>query len=242
MSLRSWLTTIAMVGSLVGPPGLAFAQVTDYSAGKSPAQLFSTDCAACHQSARGLAKGRDQRSLASFLREHYTTKQETAATLAAFLAGAPAGPAAETRNPGSPGARQPPSSAAPHQQAARPPRPPSNVDPAAEDIVAPEPGQPDPRRARQTPAREAAKPPPANQRGRRTEPEPGRGDGDPEATRAKVRGYATVGEEAKPKAGAPAPAAVAPAASEPAKPAETAAPAEKPSEPAPAEERKSPPG
>lgn len=217
---------------ILGLPGFAFGQGTDYSAGKSPAQLFSSDCAACHQSARGLAKGRDQRSLASFLREHYTTKQETATTLAAFLAGAGSGPASEPRNPGAPGGRQ--NQQQHPQQAARPPRPPGNVDQGAEDIVAPEAGQP---RTRQQPAREAAKPPAAGQRGRKVE-EPARED--TEAMRAKVRGYATVGEEAKPKGTAPA--AAAPAAAEPAKPAETAAPAEKPSEPAPSEERKSPPG
>src|SRR5207237_8716481 len=98
LCLSHWL----VIAGVVGLPGGAFGQVTDYSAGKSPAQLFATDCAACHQSARGLAKGRDQRSLSGFLREHYTTKQETATTLAAFLAGAPAGPASETRNPGAP--------------------------------------------------------------------------------------------------------------------------------------------
>src|SRR5689334_19179214 len=160
MSLRFWL----MLAGVVGLPGNALGQ--DYSAGKSPAQLFSTDCSACHQSARGLAKGRDPRSLTSFLREHYTTKQETAATLAAFLAGAGSGPAAEPRNPGAPGRQQQQHPNPQHQQAGRPPRPPGNVDQNAEDIVAPEPGQAEPRRARQPPTREAAKPP-VIQRGRK---------------------------------------------------------------------------
>ena len=66
--------------------GTAGAQ--DFSAGKTAAQLFSSDCSACHTSPRGLAKGRDARSLATFLQEHYTTKQESAATLAAFLTAA----------------------------------------------------------------------------------------------------------------------------------------------------------
>jgi hypothetical protein len=162
--MRPWFLIVGFFGL----PGFALAQVTDYSAGKSPAQLFSSDCSACHQSARGLAKGRDQRSLAGFLREHYTTKQETATALATFLAGAPAGPAAETRNPGE--RRQP---ATP---AARVHRPPAAVDQAPADetsIAAPEGGaQPD-RRGRTPATREAAKPPaasPAPARGKKPEP------------------------------------------------------------------------
>jgi hypothetical protein len=241
MFLSHWLVMIGVLGL----PSVALGQVTDYSAGKSPAQLFATDCAACHQTARGLAKGRDQRSLSGFLREHYTTKQETATTLAAFLAGAPAGPASETRNPGAPGGRQ--------QQATRPPRPPAAVDPGGDDtaIVAPEPGaKPNPQRAR--PAREAAKPPPASQRGKK--PDTAADEAEKEALRAKVRGYATVGDEARPKVSAPAAAPPPPAAGDTSArpPAEPAAPAGKPNEPArsdapaaPApsgEERRSPPG
>ncbi len=63
--------------------GVAHAQ--DFTAGKSPAQLFSSDCSACHHDARGLAKNRDVRTLAGFLREHYTTKPQSAVTLAAYI-------------------------------------------------------------------------------------------------------------------------------------------------------------
>jgi hypothetical protein len=244
MSLRPWF----LIAGMLGFSGAALAQQTDYSAGKTPAQLFSSDCAACHSTARGLAKGRDQRSLAGFLREHYTTKQETASTLAAFLAGAPAGPAAQTRNPGEPRGAQP---------GGRTPRPPGPIE-GADDaaIMTPEPGAAAERRQQRTqpPAREAAKPPP---RGKKAE-EAARAaeEAEKEAQRAKVRGYATVGDEARPiRASAPAappPASPAPpAASEaPKPPADTAAPADKPSEPArtetpatpPSGETKSPPG
>jgi hypothetical protein len=71
----------------------AVAQAQDYSAGKTPAQLFASDCSGCHKSPQGLAKDGDARSLASFLREHYTSKKESAGALAAFVAGAGAGPA-----------------------------------------------------------------------------------------------------------------------------------------------------
>ena len=250
MSLSRWLIIVGMAGL----PTVAVGQVTDYSAGKSPAQLFATDCAACHQSARGLAKGRDQRSLSGFLREHYTTKQETAATLAAFLAGAPAGPASETRNPGAPGGRQQ------SNQAGRTPRPPNAInEPEDGAIAAPEPGT-HPQRTR--PTREAAKPP-----ARGKKPDAAAEEAEKEAQRTKVRGYATVGDEARPKVSAPAAVSPAPAAAPPApatspppasgdtsarSPASDTAPTAKPSEPArsdsPAaptpsgEERRAPPG
>ena len=73
-------------------PGLALAQ-TDYSAGKTPAQLFAGDCSACHKTPRGLAKGRDARTLATFLREHYTTKSQSAGLLASYLLSNPTPPA-----------------------------------------------------------------------------------------------------------------------------------------------------
>jgi len=61
----------------------AFAE--DFTAGKTPAQLFHSDCGECHRSPNGLAKNTDVRSLANFLREHYTTKSETAGALAAYV-------------------------------------------------------------------------------------------------------------------------------------------------------------
>jgi hypothetical protein len=63
--------------------GVAHAQ--DFTAGKTPAQLFGSDCSACHHDPRGLAKGREVRALAGFLREHYTTKPQSAVTLAAYI-------------------------------------------------------------------------------------------------------------------------------------------------------------
>lgn len=59
---------------------------TDLTAGKSPAQLFSTDCSACHRSPQGLARGRDPYAIAYFLRDHYTTKPANAGAIAAYLA------------------------------------------------------------------------------------------------------------------------------------------------------------
>lgn len=78
--------------------GTAAAQ--DYSAGKTAAQLFASDCTACHKSPAGLAKGRSVGALASFLKEHYTTKEESAVALAAYLTGA--GPGNAKLNPQAP--------------------------------------------------------------------------------------------------------------------------------------------
>jgi len=65
--------------------GSTFAQ--DFTAGKTPAQLFGSDCAECHRSPAGLAKNRDLRALSGFLREHYTTKADSANSLAAYVSG-----------------------------------------------------------------------------------------------------------------------------------------------------------
>jgi hypothetical protein len=92
VSARFWKTslgTLAMIGALGAGPATA----QDFSAGKTTAQLFQSDCSACHKSPAGLAKGRDARSLAGFLREHYTTKEESAAALAAYVAGSGSGSA-----------------------------------------------------------------------------------------------------------------------------------------------------
>jgi hypothetical protein len=82
--------------------GSAAAQ--DYDAGKTGPQLFASDCAACHKSPGGLARGKDKGSLTSFLSEHYTTRRESAQLLAAFLLGAGPGDAKQDKGdvPGGP--------------------------------------------------------------------------------------------------------------------------------------------
>jgi hypothetical protein len=73
---------LTLVAGLCAAPAIA----QDFSAGKTAAQLFASDCSACHKSPGGLAKGQSVSALTSFLREHYTTKPESAAALAAYLA------------------------------------------------------------------------------------------------------------------------------------------------------------
>jgi len=79
----------------------ASAPAQDLTAGKTPAQLFRSDCAECHRSPSGLARTRDVRTLAEFLGKHYTTKSETAGALAAYVSAfAPGGAAARSRGTG----------------------------------------------------------------------------------------------------------------------------------------------
>jgi hypothetical protein len=63
------------------------ASIEDMAAGKTPAQLFNSDCSECHRNPASLARGRDASTLASFLSEHYTTKSEYARAIAAYVAG-----------------------------------------------------------------------------------------------------------------------------------------------------------
>jgi hypothetical protein len=175
--------------------GTALAQ-TDYSAGKSAPQLFGSNCSACHRSPQGLANGRDARTLTGFLREHYTTKVESASLLATYLVGIGGRSPARAVQPTAESARgtpTPPDSAQPAQAApgadtARAPRPPGATEGTVNNAVRepPKPGEaPGPKG--KPGERPAAKPP-------------------AETVLTKLRGYATTGEEAKP----PAPEASAP--------------------------------
>jgi outer membrane biosynthesis protein TonB len=53
--------------------------------GKTGAQLFAANCAACHKSPQALSKSGGLFGLSGFLREHYTSSRETAATIATYL-------------------------------------------------------------------------------------------------------------------------------------------------------------
>jgi hypothetical protein len=73
--------------------------------GKTPAQLFASDCVVCHKSPQGLAaKAGGLGGLEGFLREHYTASRESATAIAGYLRAAGSGPAAK---PGRAGKRPP---------------------------------------------------------------------------------------------------------------------------------------
>jgi hypothetical protein len=59
----------------------------DLSAGETPAQLFTSDCSACHHLPKGLGKKYNTGSLTGFLRAHYTTNPDSAGALARYVMG-----------------------------------------------------------------------------------------------------------------------------------------------------------
>ena len=69
-------------------------------ANKSGPALFAASCAACHKSARGLAKGRISLTLSYYLRSHYTSSSDTATVLTAYLQSVDTPPAKAKRAAG----------------------------------------------------------------------------------------------------------------------------------------------
>jgi len=98
----------AILALLMGPARTQ----ENLDSGKTPAQLYASDCAICHKTARGLSKAGGPFGLQGFLREHYTASREAAAAIAAYVTamdqGAPAperaakrgGKPKEARKPG----------------------------------------------------------------------------------------------------------------------------------------------
>ena len=83
MSLRLKIAAAVGFGALVAAGGAAAQDSLDH--GKTPAQLFASDCGACHKSPQGLAKSGGLFGLQSFLRQHYTASKESAAAIATYL-------------------------------------------------------------------------------------------------------------------------------------------------------------
>jgi hypothetical protein len=81
--LAAWIVVLS------GAPALAQVNIDQ---GKSTAEIFSNDCGTCHKTAKGLANGKNNATLAGFLREHYTSSAQQAASLAAYVLGAGSGP------------------------------------------------------------------------------------------------------------------------------------------------------
>ncbi len=90
--MRSRALSLAALALLVGACGWtdaamrsAMAQALD--AGKPPAQIFSGTCSACHRSPRGLVRNVSPGALPGFMRQHYTTGNDMAGTMAAYVLG-----------------------------------------------------------------------------------------------------------------------------------------------------------
>jgi hypothetical protein len=125
--------SLATVTLLIGCLTAGVAAAENLDAGKSPSQIFSNTCNACHKSPRGLLKSVSASSLPGFLRQHYTTGTDMASVLSSYLiSNGAADPRYQGRDakqkdakqdgrsdqPDRLGRRQPP--AAPAQEAARP--------------------------------------------------------------------------------------------------------------------------
>ena len=78
----SLATVTLLIGCLTA--GVARA-AENLDAGKSPSQIFSNTCSACHKSPRGLLKNVSASSLPGFLRQHYTTGTDMASVLSSYL-------------------------------------------------------------------------------------------------------------------------------------------------------------
>lgn len=131
----------AVIGLVAGlGPAMAHAQ-TNIDQGKTPAQIFANDCAACHKPTRALANGKNRFALTEFLREHYTTSREQAAGLAAYVLGAGFGAKPANEPPKSTKAEEETPAAAkqqkPTEEAAKPEEEPA----AAEDPNSNPPGR-----------------------------------------------------------------------------------------------------
>lgn len=205
-----------MIGLFAGLAAVMAHAQTNLDQGKSPGQIFASDCAVCHKTARGLANGKNSGALAAFLREHYTTSREQAAALAAYVLKAPAEepkPATQqARQSGKPEKQEKPEEGTP--ATAKLQRPAEETRP--DDILAPE---PEPR-------------PPASV-GPGAHPPPGRNEREPataargrrkerEATPAQATAHEAPAIMAEPAAAetpnpemVPAPTAAAPAVTEP---------------------------
>jgi hypothetical protein len=77
--------SLATVTLLIGCLTAGVAAAENLDAGKSPSQIFSSTCNACHKSPRGLLKSVSASSLPGFLRQHYTTGTDMAAVLSSYL-------------------------------------------------------------------------------------------------------------------------------------------------------------
>jgi hypothetical protein len=118
------------LGVAVGIAAVEACAQSNLDAGKSPAQIFSDTCNACHRSPRELKP-----SSAGFLREHYTTGGREAAAMATYLASVGSDPrAVQTRKPPVLGAGKEKETPPPSETASKPaqsqaPQPPQTVPP-----------------------------------------------------------------------------------------------------------------
>jgi mono/diheme cytochrome c family protein len=77
--------------------GSSAADAQNLDQGKPAPKLFAEGCAACHRSARGLAKGRFRLTLYLFLQKHYVSNSSSAWALSSYLESLDSPKRADTR-------------------------------------------------------------------------------------------------------------------------------------------------
>jgi hypothetical protein len=115
---RHALPLVLALGAVAALAGEAV-HAQNIDAGKSVTRMFADNCASCHHSARGLAKGRFRLTLYLFLQQHYASNSSSAWTLASYLESVE-GP---QRRPPRAGAAKPSAAAAASRFSLRPPMP-----------------------------------------------------------------------------------------------------------------------
>jgi hypothetical protein len=212
---RALALTIGMLAALA--PAMARAQ-TNIDQGKSASQIFSNACAECHKSASALRKGKSAAAVAEFLREHYTTGRDQAASLAAYVVGGRdtvAAPAPGQKPPAE-RAQKPPKPEEGATANAKPPRRPSEADAKPREeaspgiptfmnpIARPEPSQNRPATATRNRRKDQVTPTPEQPQ------EPAEVAHVPAAAATEPPRPETPAPEVAPAAAAPAPTAAAP--------------------------------
>ena len=115
--VKSGRCVIALLAIAMLSGSAASAQNLDQ--GKAAPKLFAEGCAACHRSARGLAKGRFSLSLYLYLQKHYASNASSAWTLTSYLESVDGAKRGEKRAAASP----PPSTTWTPRSSLRPPMP-----------------------------------------------------------------------------------------------------------------------
>lgn len=97
----TWIVLVSLVSAAM----LSGASAQDRNANRDSgakdggAKAFSADCSSCHKNAAGLGRDQSSRSLADFLKQHYTTEASRRAEIANYVAAVNSDPRAAQQRP-----------------------------------------------------------------------------------------------------------------------------------------------
>src|SRR5450756_964164 len=115
-SRRHVLALVLALGAIAALAGDAV-HAQNIDAGKPVTRMFADNCATCHRSPRGLARGRFRLTLYLFLQQHYASNSSSAWALASYLESVDSPQRGRSRD----GAAKPSPARRPSQSAIRPP-------------------------------------------------------------------------------------------------------------------------